>query len=218
MHPAAKPFPTANFSRRGPLPSGPPTFLLVEDNDLVALAYQRVLREHGAVVVVETVHAARAVILADRVTGMVTDIALPDGSGLELARAARERFGDLPILLISGGIDSRRLEVADEIGVPILLKPIGRPQLTRFAERAIGRQWRAGALLTAWVERYRLSAAEAIMLKLLLEGYKRNEVAAARGISPNTVRNQIGALLDKIGTTSVAETLAAFFEELAATP
>lgn len=190
-------------------------FLLVEDDPLVALAYQRHLRAFGAVSAATNVTDAFFLLAEIRFTGIVTDVELPDGTGFDLAREARKLVTDMPILFMSGSVDAERLDRAHELGGAFVLKPNAEKQLALFAARSMERQRRVAGLLRAWSERYNLSAAESVTLKLAVDGLKRDGIATARRVSPNTVKIQVGAMLDKIGASSMAETVATFYAELA---
>lgn len=194
---------------------GPPHFLVVEDNDLVAAAYRRAISKHGIVSVASSVAEAGLVIAGARLTGLIVDVELPDGSGLEVARAARLRDRNLPIVVISGGVDARRLGDAHQIEATYLLKPVGTTDLRAFVERAIARERRAERLLSEWTGRYGLSAAEAMTLRLAVNGLQRDEIAARRGVGAGTVKSQVHGLLSKLGLPSMADAKAAFFRELA---
>ena len=197
--------------------AGPPHFLLVEDEPLVSMAYRRALEQHGIVTEVSSEPEALLVIATVRLTGIVTDVAIRHGSGLEVARAARERAPDMPILIVSGLVTAERLDAAHEFEANYLLKPLDGPQIARFAVRAIARERRGETLLRDWVDRYGLSAAEAVTLRLAVDGRRGEEMAAVRQVSITTVRTQIRSLLAKVDMPSVAETVSAFYMELADT-
>ncbi|MGR3465339.1 helix-turn-helix transcriptional regulator [Limimaricola sp.] len=55
---------------------------------------------------------------------------------------------------------------------------------------------------------YALTQAEMLVLRLLCEGHAMPEIAARRGVSVNTVRNQLRSLFDKTGTRRQAELVA----------
>lgn len=189
-------------------------FLLVEDDGLVAASYRRALGRHGAVTVASNVAEANVAMDTMDLTGIVADVSLPDGTGFDVATRVRTRTPHLPILLISGAVDGHRLGAAHELGASFLLKPVDAMHLTRFAERAIGRRRRAATLLGEWVSRYRLTAAETVTLRLALNGRQRAEIAAARGVTAITVRNQIASLVAKGETRSLADMVANFYREL----
>lgn len=68
----------------------------------------------------------------------------------------------------------------------------------------------AEPLLESARARFALSAAETAVLRGLLSGKAARALAAERDTSINTVRNQIGALLSKTGTSSQKEMLSLF--------
>jgi CheY-like chemotaxis protein len=55
---------------------------------------------------------------------------MPGMNGAELAKAARERFADLPILFVTGFAESDQIEGAVGPDVPVLRKPFGIEQLS----------------------------------------------------------------------------------------
>jgi DNA-binding NarL/FixJ family response regulator len=61
------------------------------------------------------------------------------------------------------------------------------------------------AVVAAHRDRYRLTNSEAEVLRCILRGMRRIEVARERGISINTVKTQVRSLLWKSGATSVRE-------------
>ena len=80
------------------------TILFVDDDAIIALAAGDMLRDLGHTVIdihsgtkaLEILEGGRSVDL------LLTDYAMPEMTGLELARAARELRPDLPILLATG--------------------------------------------------------------------------------------------------------------------
>ncbi len=58
------------------------------------------------------------------------DFAMPGMNGAQLARAARERYPDLPIVFVTGYAESEQMEAALGEDVPVLRKPFGIDQLT----------------------------------------------------------------------------------------
>jgi CheY-like chemotaxis protein len=90
---------------------GRPRILLVEDHEGVAKACLRLLTSHGYHVVSKPGVAA-ALRAAEQATFdvVISDLALPDGSGIELLSRIRPRFtrvgkaGELPAIAISGSV------------------------------------------------------------------------------------------------------------------
>jgi PAS domain S-box-containing protein len=134
---AAAPAGIARAPGPGPAPGGRAHVLLVEDEEQVRDLTRRFLESLGY-----RVHAladaAAALRWLDATPGLVpevlvTDVVLPGMSGPELARALRERWPGLRVLLVTGWAESLagsgRLDGPD--GLPLLLKPFTRDALAR---------------------------------------------------------------------------------------
>jgi DNA-binding response OmpR family regulator len=107
--------------------------LLVDDNVQVTGFYARVAealehRYHTAASLGE----AQAIIAREgRPRLVVSDLQLGDGSGLDLVRDLRQRFGgDLPIVVVSGNTGAELVDEVRAAGVTsYLAKPVGRSKL-----------------------------------------------------------------------------------------
>ena len=207
-----------NLDARGvasTLTGGPAHFLLV---GLPADVYQRELGRHGIVTIARTAAEAIAMVTSLRLSGIVAVLDLPDGSAFDVARAARAYAPELPILVVADDATRERLAVSLEVAAAYVLAPLEPHQVALFASRATARQQRGSILLKDWIDRYALSAAEAVTLRLALDGLRREEIAEARGVGLGTAKNQIHTLLSKLSKSSLAEAVAAFYWELAAPP
>ena len=126
-----------------PVASGAVTgarILLVEDDDGARGALARLLGRAGHdVVAVGTVAAALAAMDDGPVNVVVTDLALPDGSGLDLVRRLRATRPSLPVLLITGRIDPDVALEAFDPARDLLLKPFASSLLLRRVADAIRR-------------------------------------------------------------------------------
>jgi len=114
------------------------TVLLVEDNSDVAEVASGYLRELGyRVRSVADARAALAALRADAAVDLVfSDILMPGGmNGLELARAIRDRFPGIPVLLTTGYSASAQDAVRQ--GVVVLQKPYDLEALRRHIREAI---------------------------------------------------------------------------------
>jgi DNA-binding NtrC family response regulator len=113
--------------------------LVVEDNDDLRELIAENLRElgHRSIAVRGSAEALAAV--DEQVDVLLTDVALPDGSGIALAGAIAARFPRLPIIVSSGYGDtmrSSRIESAIKPDVLTLPKPFDIEQLRAVLERA----------------------------------------------------------------------------------
>jgi len=75
---------------------------------------------------------------------LITDVRMPGGSGLDLARRARERHPDCRVIVMTGHLDQSQIGPAEELGaVAVLFKPFSFGRLltlvTSADERRSGR-------------------------------------------------------------------------------
>lgn len=112
--------------------------LLVEDNEDAALALAMCLEEYGYVVEhVATCADALRLAGATRFDAVLTDLGLPDGSGIDIGRALSPR---LPVLALSGyGQEQDRLRSREAGFVAHLVKPADPAEVhARLAQALAG--------------------------------------------------------------------------------
>lgn len=81
----------------------PFVILCVEDDPFIRLSFEELLAAAGRrVVCAGDAAGARRALREQRVHLLITDVNLPDGSGLDLAREALQGDPTLPVLLCSG--------------------------------------------------------------------------------------------------------------------
>jgi DNA-binding NtrC family response regulator len=115
--------------------ASPFVILYVEDNEFVREAYAELLaRDDRRIVCVGDGAGAREALRAQEVHLLMTDINLPDGSGLELAREALAQNPKLPVIVCSG--DDLR-DVGKSLGptAHALRKPFDLDELEALVER-----------------------------------------------------------------------------------
>src|SRR5258708_22070713 len=116
-----------------------PDILLVEDKE----SLRRVLRltlEHAGYAVMEAADAREAINEIGRVPHKVvlTDLRMPNGSGLGVLRAARSADGDLPVIVMTafGSIDEA-VQAMKDGAHDFLQKPVDSNHLLLLVERAL---------------------------------------------------------------------------------
>jgi two-component system cell cycle sensor histidine kinase/response regulator CckA len=125
-------------------PAGAGQVLLVEDDTVVRAVISRVLGSAGySVIQAVSVESALAMLdqLQGRVSLVMSDVWLHGRSGHDLARAVRERWPELPLCLLSGRPDRRRLP-RYEVDRGYVEKPPMVPELLAEVRRLIERQAR----------------------------------------------------------------------------
>jgi PAS domain S-box-containing protein len=127
--------------------------LLVEDDSIVARVLQRSLRTAGfEVVVAGALGGARTELGRGQFDVLVTDLGLPDGSGLELLGDLRTRALDLPVVVTTGAptVETASEAVHGRVR-EYLRKPLSAPEFIRAVREAAdeGRVTRLRAKLLA---------------------------------------------------------------------
>ena len=83
--------------------AGPFVILYVEDNDFIRESFAELLDAPGRrIVCVADGAGARAALREQTVSLLMTDVNLPDGSGLDVAREALAQNPRLPVIVCSG--------------------------------------------------------------------------------------------------------------------
>jgi len=114
---------------------------MVDDNDLGLVARRRVLEELGYRVTASTVPEQALKLFADqRFDLVITDYRMPRLNGRELIRRLREQSGSVPIILLSGYVDSIGLN-EENTGADLVLRKSENEvvQMTRAVGRLLRR-------------------------------------------------------------------------------
>jgi CheY-like chemotaxis protein len=116
--------------------------LLVDDSLEVTTFYGRVAEAMQLKYFTATSLADARKILSDqgRPRLVITDVQLGDGSGVDLVRALRSKYGaELPVIVVSGESDSEVVERIRSAGATkYLTKPVGRKKLFEEIEMIMG--------------------------------------------------------------------------------
>ena len=118
---------------------GTGVILLVEDEDMVRAVAERALSRQGyTVLTAENGEAALELLATEaRPDLLVSDVVMPTMDGPTMARHARERYPDLPILFMSGYAEEQLRRSIDLDHVSFLPKPFSVQQLAEAARDAL---------------------------------------------------------------------------------
>ncbi len=102
------------------------TVVLVDDDPLILRCLKRALESCPYhIAACSTAHEALECMAYNRVIAIVSDMSMPDMSGLDLLRTARERDADIPVVLLTGMSSFAIATEALELGAYMYLtKPI----------------------------------------------------------------------------------------------
>jgi DNA-binding NarL/FixJ family response regulator len=179
-------------------------FLVVDDNEAVQRSLGRIVRRHGEFVAADTFERALALLRDGSTwTGFVFDVELPDGSGLDLLAQAREQHPITPAMVLTGNNRDAVANAAYDLRAHYCIKPVVTERIEQFLKDAVSLGARLAPALRQWAARCGLSEAETDLLRRTALGESKSAIAAARAVSPETIKTQIGTLLDKTGDASL---------------
>ena len=179
-----------------------PRLLLVEDNALVARAFEMLIDAYGDVEIASSAAAASEALATKSWTAIILDIRLPDGSGLDVLENARRAGCRSPALIYSGNHQPSELNRAFALDAEYLVKPATPNALVSFVAKALEqpalRRW-----VETWAARYELTPTETAVLFSAAEGKTRAEIDAEHETAPSTTKSHVHNLLAKTGDTSL---------------
>jgi two-component system response regulator FixJ len=141
---------------------------------------------------------------------IVTDVRMPDMSGVQMIEALRERRVLTPVIVMTGHADVPLAVEAMKVGAEDFLeKPFPDDILIRAVERALesgrARQDAAAEKAAAVGLVARLTSREHEVLSAIVDGHSNKVIAAMLGISPRTVEVHRAHLFEKLEAASVSD-------------
>lgn len=146
---------------------------------------------------------------SQRYRAIVVDVALSDGSGLDLVRRVRARDDALPVLLTLLEVSPALANVAQRYGAEVVFKPCPSENLRSFIERIRSTrggfdeaiEWRLEEVAATRA----LTTRERDVLATALGGGGRERIASVLGIAPSTVKTHVRSLLAKTSSASLTD-------------
>jgi DNA-binding NarL/FixJ family response regulator len=194
------------------------TVLLVDDHDLIRQGLSRAFeRQEEFTVVAQAASVAGGKEKADslRPDVVVTDVRLPDGSGLDLVRHLRAKRPDVGIVVLTMFADDGALFAALDAGASAFVpKDALSDEVVAAARHAAvsPNTFTAPDLAVALRRRMaptgpQLSRREREVLQLLGEGLGVAEVGQRLFISLSTAKTHVANIYDKLGATNRAQAI-----------
>jgi DNA-binding NarL/FixJ family response regulator len=182
--------------------------LVVEDERLIAAGMQRALQALIGVKLVSTVAAALDQLSPDHEwSALIVDVGLPDGNGLDVARAARAALPLLPIMILTGRDDHATINEAHRVGADFRCKPVDAREIVQFVQEAQSFADIPEERLTQVVDEMALECAltprETNLVHAALLDVSRQELLARLGVSENTLKSHVKGVLKKTGHDSM---------------
>ena len=197
--------------------------ILVEDEDHTRERLARVIAGHPQLRLLGTgasCDEGRALLSRLSVDVLITDLGLPDGSGVDLIREARDRNPAMLALVITVFGDESHVIAAIEAGaMGYLLKDAPREELfTAVRTVAQGKAVFAPTVATRMLHQVRkpsretLSARELEVLILVARGASNKEIARALHLSEATVKSHLLHLFAKLAVSDRTAAVTAALE------
>jgi DNA-binding NarL/FixJ family response regulator len=194
------------------------TVLLVDDHELIRDGLARAFERHGEMTVVGragTVAEARTAWAALRPDVVVTDLQLPDGTGLDVIRAVRAESSEVGLVMLTMHAGDDQIFAAMEAGASAFVGKDSRAeQVVAAAGHAVKapRSFLCAGLPEAMLRRAsrsvtRLSEREQEILELLAEGLNTSGIAAQLYMSESTAKGHIARIYEKLGANNRAQAL-----------
>ncbi|MBY9073783.1 response regulator transcription factor [Nocardioides sp. WL0053] len=194
------------------------TVVLVDDHDLIRQGLARAFERAEDFVVVGhagSVADGRKAVTALRPDVVVTDVRLPDGTGLDLVRGLRERDDAVGIVVLTMYAGDEQLFAALEAGASAFVaKDAPADDVVAAARHASvsPRSFTAANLADAMRRRMsptgpQLSPRETDVLRLLAEGQGVSAIARTLFVSESTAKTHISKIYEKLGAANRAQAI-----------
>lgn len=193
--------------------------LLADDHTLVRAGLRKILEQNADIEVVGEVadgEAALEFLARESADVIVLDLTMPRLDGFQFMRRARERWPELPLLVLTMHADAEHAaravregasgyllkdSAADELVAGVRAVTEGRTYYSEPVQRALSAMVRSGSAPRP-IER--LTGRELEVLKRVAKGASTKEIAASFGISARTVETHRANIMRKLALRSVA--------------
>lgn len=182
------------------------TIVLVDDHQIVRSGLKALIEhEDDLVVVGEGGTAAEGLAVVDAVSPdlVITDVRLPDRSGIEVCREVTSHSAGTIVLVLTSYADENALFSAVAAGASgFVLKRARATDLVATIRRVLQGE---AVFDHDWVPETpdvvlgSLSPQERVVASHLAEGLTNRQIAEAMGLAEKTVKNYVSSLLNKMG-------------------
>jgi len=197
--------------------AGPLRVLLIEDHELIRHGLATVFAAESVAIVGQagTVASGLEQYATHRPDAVVTDLQLPDGTGLDVIRAIRKDDSSVGLVLLTMHAGDDQIFAAMEAGASAFVgKDAPSSELVKATRHAAAspRTFLCMGLVGAMMRRTtaastRISDRELEVLGLLGEGLGTSAIARTLYMSESTVKSHIAQIYQKLGANNRAQAL-----------
>lgn len=178
--------------------------LVLDDHEVVRRGICDILdRADGIEVVAEAASVAQAIRRADAVRPdvILSDLRLPDGTGLDVIAHVRSTLPDTHIVVLTSYDDDEARAAASKAGADAFVaKTAGSAEVVKAVrDSATGREHGQHINVEEDPTIASLTPTERKVLKAVGEGKSNREIAEQLGIAEKTVKNHVTSVLSKMG-------------------
>jgi two-component system response regulator DevR len=178
--------------------------MVLDDHEVVRRGICDIIdRADGFAVVAEAANVAQGVRRANAVRPQVilTDLRLPDGTGLDVIAAVRTSLPETRVVVLTSYDDDEARAAARAAGADVFLaKTAGSAEvLQAVRDAASGREHGQHIAVHEDDAVSRLTPMEKRVLDLVGQGLANREIADELGIAEKTVKNHVTSVLAKMG-------------------
>ncbi|MCR6712967.1 MAG: response regulator transcription factor [Demequina sp.] len=180
------------------------TVMVLDDHEVVRRGICDIIdRADGFAVVAEAANVAQGVrrAVAVRPQVILSDLRLPDGTGLDVIAQVRQSLPETRVVVLTSYDDDEARAAARAAGADVFLaKTAGSAEvLQAVRDAASGREHGQHIAVHEDDAIARLTPMERRVLELVGEGLANKEIADQLGIAEKTVKNHVTSVLAKMG-------------------
>ena len=195
--------------------------LLVDDHPIVLSGLSALVQSDDGLALIATAGTVdQALAVTAQPDVAVVDLELPDGDGIHLGAALKERWPELRVVVLTMHADDQAVMRSLGSGLDgYLLKDSDPDDVLRAIHAAahgtlVLGKGAAGAVVAAAATAPRtdalgtLDARELEILELLAQGMSTGQIAARLYLAPKTIRNRVSEIVGKLGTANPDQAIA----------
>lgn len=192
--------------------------LLIDDHELIRQGLATAMSAGGSLDIVGQAGSVNEGLQAwdrEKPDVVVTDLQLPDGTGLDIVRAIRKQSGDVGLVVLTMHSGDDQIFAAMEAGASAFVgkdapsaEVVSATQHAHKAPRTFMCAGLAGAMMRRVSgESTRLSDREHEVLLLLADGLGASQIARKLYMSESTAKSHIARIYQKLGASNRAQAL-----------